>query len=271
MLEMSNQDTLFVVVDPTQNDHVALERAIITSRLRDVPPKLKVFVGVDSAAVSLDADNPDIYRDTNWFEDLKKPLEEEGLDYTLVICWSTQWQDAVLQAAKKTEADLILVPDYSAQNSRNRFSDAKWHLLRYAKRPVLICRPGANSQRKTVLAAVKMQENSKAYADLNEEILARGKWMAERYGADFHVVNAYSDSMNYPDRGSMVRKIGIESDKIHVSQGSAEDVVADVANEINADIVVVGTLKRRGIMLAMRGNTSERVMSKIKQDVMTLN
>ena len=268
---MSNQDTLFVVVDPTQDNHVALERAIITSRLRDVSPKLKVFVGVDSAAVSLEADNPDIYRDTHWFENLKKPLEEEGLDYTLVICWSTQWHDAVLQAARKTEADLILVPDYSAQQSRNRFSDAKWQLLRQAKCPVLICRPGADSQRTTVLAAVKMQESSNAYNELNDKILARGKWMAERYGADFQVVNAYSDSMNYPDRGNMVRKIGIESDKIHVRQGPAEDVVAEVANEISADIVVIGTLKRRGVMLAMRGNTSERVMSKVTQDVMTLN
>ena len=268
---MSNHDTLFVVVDPTQNDHVALERAIITSRLRDVPPKLKVFVGVDSAAVSLDADNPDIYRDTHWFEALKKPLEEAKLDYTLVICWSTQWQDAVLQAAKKTEADLILVPDYSAKNTRNRFSDAKWQLLRNAKCPVLICRPGADSQRKTVLAAVKMQDSSTVYTELNEKILARGRWMAERYNADFQVVNAYSDSMNYPDRGQMVRKIDIESDKIHVRQGPAEDVVAEVAEEIGADIVVIGTLKRRGVLLAMRGNTSERVMSKVRQDVMTLN
>ena len=268
---MSNHDTLFVVVDPTQNDHVALERAIITSRLRDVPPKLKVFVGVDSAAVSLDADNPDIYRDTHWFEALKKPLEEAKLDYTLVICWSTQWQDAVLQAAKKTEADLILVPDYSAKNTRNRFSDAKWQLLRNAKCPVLICRPGADSQRKTVLAAVKMQDSSTVYTELNEKILASGRWMAERYNADFQVVNAYSDSMNYPDRGQMVRKIDIESDKIHVRQGPAEDVVAEVAEEIGADIVVIGTLKRRGVLLAMRGNTSERVMSKVRQDVMTLN
>ncbi|MEH6909694.1 MAG: universal stress protein [Oceanicoccus sp.] len=268
---MSNQDTLFVVVDPTQTDHVALERAIITSRLRDVPPKLKVFVGVDSAAVSLDADNPDIYRDSHWFENLKKPLEDEGLDYTLVICWSTQWQEAVLQAAEKTEADLILIPDYSTGNSRNRFSDAKWQLLRYAKCPVLICRTGADVQRKTVLAAVKMQDKSQAYTELNEKIVARGKWMAERYGADFHVVNAFSDSVNYPDRGTMVRKIDIQPEKIHVHQGSPEDVVAEVAAEINADIVVIGTLKRRGMKLAMRGNTSERVMSKIKQDVMTLN
>ncbi|NIB44027.1 universal stress protein [Pseudomaricurvus alkylphenolicus] len=269
---MSNQETLFVVVDPTQTDHVALERAIITSRIRDVPPKLKVFVGVDSTGVSLDADNPDIYRTTQWFESLRKPLDEEGLDYTLVICWSNQWHEAILQAAKKTEADLILVPSYATEELRYRFTDAKWNLIRHAPCPVLIVRPGAKSQRKVILSAVKMQSTNSKYEELNNQIIERGKWAAEAYGADFHVVNAYSDSMHYPDRGNMVRKIGIDSDKIHVVQGPPEEVVAKVAAEIEADIVVIGTLKRTGLSLAMRGNTSEQVTSKlINHDIMTLN
>ncbi|MBU3071479.1 universal stress protein [Aestuariicella sp. G3-2] len=268
---MSKPDTLFVVVDPTQKEHVALERAVITSRLRDVSPKLKVFVAVDPAAVSLDAENPDLYRTSEWFEKLEQPMKDEGLDFTLVICWSTQWHEAVLQGAKRTEADLILMPDYSSKESRNRFSDAKWQVLRHATCPVLICRPGADSQRKVVLAAVKMQDSSPQYTELCDKVIARGKWMAERYGADFQVVNAYSDSLNYPDRGNMVRKLGIDSDKIHVRQGPPDEVVAEVAQEVNADIIVVGTLRRRGVMLAMRGNTSEQVMGRVKQDIMTLN
>lgn len=268
---MSKQDTLFVIVDPTQKEHVALERAVITSRLRDVSPKLKVFVAVDSAAVSLDAENPDLYRTSDWFENLKKPMIEEGLDFTLVICWSTQWHEAVLQAAKRTEADLILMPDYSAKETRSRFSDAKWQVLRHSSCPVLICRPGAVSQRKVILASVKMQDSSPQYMELCDKVITRGKWMAERYGADFQVVNAYADSLSYPDKGNMVRKLGIDSDKIHVRQGPPDEVVADVAEEVNADLIVVGTLRRRGVMLAMRGNTSERVMARVKQDIMTLN
>lgn len=268
---MSTQDTLFVIVDPTQKEHIALERAVITARLRDVSPKLKVFVAVDAASVSLAADNPAMYRTSEWFDKLKQPLIDEGLDFTLMICWSNQWHEAVLQGAKKTEADLILMPDYSAKESRNRFADSKWQVLRHASCPVLICRPGANTQRSVVLAAVKMQDTSPQYVELCDKIVARGKWMAERYGADFQVVNAYADSLSYPDRGNMVRKLGISSDKIHVRQGSPDEVVAEVAQEISADIIVVGTLRRRGVMLAMRGNTSEQVMSRVKQDIMTLN
>lgn len=268
---MSTQETLFVIVDPTQKEHIALERAVITSRLRDVQPKLKVFVAVDGASSSLAADNPALYRTSEWFDSLKKPLIDEGLDFTLMICWSNQWHEAVLHGAKKTEADLILLPDYSAKESRNRFADSKWQVLRHSSCPVLICRPKANNQRKVVLAAVKMQDSSPQYVDLCDRIISRGKWLAGLYGADFQVANAYADSLSYPDRGSMVRKLGIPSDKIHVRQGAPDEVVAEVAQEINADIIVVGTLRRRGLMLAMRGNTSEQVMSRVTQDIMTLN
>lgn len=268
---MSTQDTLFVIVDPTQKEHVALERAVITSRLRDIPPKLKVFVAVDGASVSLAADNPALYRTSEWFDHLKQPLIDEGLEFTLMVCWSNQWHDAVLQGAEKTGADMILMPDYSARESRNRFTDAKWQVLRHANCPVLICRPGANSQRRVVLAAVKMQDTSPQYVDLCDKVINRGKWMAERYGADFQVVNAYADSLSYPDRGLMLRKLGISPEKIHVRQGTPDEVVTEVAQEIHADIIVVGTLRRRGLMAAMRGNTSEQVMSRVSQDIMTLN
>ncbi|MYM62765.1 universal stress protein [Pseudomaricurvus sp. HS19] len=268
---MANPDTLFIVVDPTQDEHIALQRALITSRRREVKPKLKIFVGVDPAATSMDADNPDIYRDNHWFEALRRPLDEQQLDYTLVICWSTDWYEAILQAAEKTDPDMILLSDYSAQRSRNRLTDNKWQLMRHAKCPVVICRPGVPSKREVVLAAVKMQDRSPEYEDLNTRILTRGKWLAEHYDADFQVVNAYSDSLSYPDRGNMMRSIGIEADKLHILQGPADEVVSKLAEEISADIVVIGTLRRKGLLMAMRGNTSERVMSALKVDVMTLN
>lgn len=269
---MSKADTLFVVVDPTQNDHVALQRAIITSAIRDVPPKLKVFIGVDHEATAMDAGNLDLYRDSAWFEKLRKPMEDAGLEFTVQACWANDWHEAILQAAKRTQADLILVPDYSAADHRSRLTDSKWQLLRNSKCPVLLVRPGAKKQRDVILGAVKMQDTREDYTRLNETIISRGKWMTEAYGGEFHVVNAYQDSMNYPDRGNMMRKIGIDSANLHVKQGAPEDVIRQVADEIDADIIVLGVLPRRGGLLAMRGNVSERIMGQlIEKDVMTFN
>jgi len=269
---MSKAETLFVVVDPTQDDHIALQRAIITAGLRSPAPKLKVFIGVDRDATEMGADNLSLYRDSDWFETLRKPLDDAGLEFTIVACWADAWHDAILQAAKRTQADLILVPDYSATNHRSRLTDAKWQLLRHSKCPVLLVRPGSRKKREVILGAVKMQETRVEYTRLNEMIIDRGKWMAQAYDADFHVVNAYADSLQYPDRGNMTRKIGIDAENVHVMQGAPEEVIRQVADEIDADVVVLGVLPRRGGLLAIRGNVSERIIGVLKDsDVMTFS
>ncbi len=264
-------ERVLVVIDPTKDNHPALDRAIITSHIRSLHPYIHVFMGVDGDSIDTSATNPALYRDADWFLNLLKPLRDEGLKYSSQASWSTQWQQSILEAAAQIEADLIVIADYSIKASAGFLSDSNWALLRKSQCPVLIVRPEAQPQRETVLAAINVQAKDERYLALNEKVLARGKWMADRYGAAFHVVNAYSDSLNYPDRGQLVRDTGLDAECIHVKQGSPEDVISEVANALNADVVVIGTLAREGVLRAMRGNTSEKVIGKLTQDVMTLN
>ena len=40
---MSNPDTILVIIEPSQDKHLALDRALITSKLRKVAPKLHLM------------------------------------------------------------------------------------------------------------------------------------------------------------------------------------------------------------------------------------
>lgn len=268
---MSKQENIFIVVDPTQDQQAAVERAMITARLRKPTPSLKFFFGVDGQAVDTSAANPQMYRGLDWFKAIVDQPFNEGVPYTTEMCWSPDWSRAIVQSAKAFAADLIIFPDNSARSNRGRLTDTKWALLRHSKCPVLIVRPNSSPTRKVVLAAVRMQSDDPKYVELNTKILNRGKWMAELYGAEFHVVNSYPDSMHYPDRARILRAVDIPSEHIHIKQGPPDEVVSEVAKEINADVLVIGTLKRDGLLAAMRGNTSELLMSKVSCDIMTLN
>ena len=57
---MSSQEKVFVVVNPTLDKQVALDRALITSQLMTPRPEICVFVAVDSNTVNLDARNPSL-------------------------------------------------------------------------------------------------------------------------------------------------------------------------------------------------------------------
>jgi len=270
---MSQQEKIFVVVNPTLDQQVSLDRAIITAKLIDPRPILCIFVAVDSNTVDLNANNKKIYRNTDWFEQqIHKPLREAGLEYSIEISWSDNWQQSIMVSAKRFGATRILIrAGKPAKSRRFRFAESKWALLKEADCPLLLVRDGAAPQRKTILAAVNFQASRINQDKLNKNIIDRGQQLADSYNADFHVVNAYIDSMLYPDRGRLAHQTGLGSGNIHVMQGYTDEVIAAAAKKVGADLVVIGTLGQTGLTKTRRGNTAERVISAVDVDVLVVN
>jgi universal stress protein E len=262
-----HEESLMVIIDPSQDTHIALDRAVITSKLRENKPKLHLFFGIDEENTDLKARNRKLYRDATWLNEIFKEVEDAGLEYTSELCWSTEWSEAVLGSSDRLNPDIILVPDSEPENRRSYFTNSKWALLRNSRCPVMIVRPGASGHRKKVLAAVNIQNDQAKYVELNEKIITRGLEVAKLYNAEFYVVNAYKDSMNYPDREKIMKMAGLPSKNVHAGEGEPAEVIAAFAQRIEADIVLIGTRSRRGAMAIMKGNTSEKVLNKLTQDI----
>ena len=270
---MSGQERIFVVVNPTLSEHVALQRAIITAKLIQPSPTLCVFVAIDHDTVNTDFSNDDIYRNTDWFEEqIHAPLKAAGLEYKVEVSWSNDWQKSIMHAAEKFAATRILIRAGEPKISRRfSFAESKWKLLKGATCPVLIVRDGGAEQRKVVLAAVNFQANRDHQQRLNSNIINRGRELAKSYNAEFHVVNAYIDSMLYPDRGRLLKETDLDPSNIHVLKGYTDEAIAKVAADINADVVIIGTLGQTGQAKTRRGNTAERVISAVDVDVVVVN
>jgi universal stress protein E len=264
---------MFVVVDPNDEQHVALERVAMTSQLQEHKPFVHVFVAVDGNAVDTRAYNANLVRDQSWFdEQIRAVLNSAGVEHLVEVSWSSEWQESIMQSAKRANADLIYLPVHANTNNRRFFfTESKWDLLKGASCPVVLIRPGARAERKKVLAAVNFQAVRDVQIELNEKILAAGHLYGDVYGAELHVVNGYMDSMSYPDRGRLANDTGVATDRIHVDHGYTSDVVANVAEQINADLVVMGTLGQNGMLKTRRGNTAERLIDALDTDVMVIN
>src|SRR5690606_5015721 len=105
---MSTQQKLFVVVDPTAETHIALERAVIISKLHAIKPFVYVFVAVDPDAVDPRSSNDQPFRDQNWLDEtIKKPLNEAGIEYLIQVSWSSEWQKSIMESARRTDATVI--------------------------------------------------------------------------------------------------------------------------------------------------------------------
>ena len=270
---MSNPEKLFIVVDPTDLRHVALERAVMTAKLHDVAPVFKIFVAVDAEAVDTRAANTRLYRNQKWFgEEIKTLVEEAGIEYIIEVSWSTEWQQSIVTSAKEFGADRIYLPVHErTEKFRFSFSESKWDLLKTAHCPVVLIQPAAPEARKVILAAVNFQVRDDEQQALNQSIFNWGKEVSAIYNADFHIVNAYRDSMMYPDRGQLANETGLPAEKIHVESGYTDEAVSTVAKRLNADLVIMGTLGQNGLIRSRRGNTAARVIAALEQDIMVVN
>ncbi|NOZ65366.1 MAG: universal stress protein [Alphaproteobacteria bacterium] len=262
---------ILVVIDPAKETQFALKRALKMNGILEGGIKIHLFVSYEMDELRKSQDTFEFHCDNDWFADLVKPLTAEGIDYSAEVFWTADWHQSILGSVRRNDIDMIVISDHMTEENGNDLSAAKWSLLRISDCPVLIVYPGAQVQRKTVLAAVNMQTSNPRYVELNRKILAMSRQIAVAYGAEKHIVNAYEDSMEFPDRAKLLRDTETKQENTHVQQGDPVEIIADVANDIDADVVVIGTLSRRGIMAAMRGNKSEKIIRKLNRDVMILN
>ena len=62
---MAKSDKLFVVIDPTLQKHVALERAINIAKSASNTPHIVIFISVDATRVDDKPSNKNLYRDSD--------------------------------------------------------------------------------------------------------------------------------------------------------------------------------------------------------------
>jgi universal stress protein E len=268
---MSSSEYILVIIEPSHDAHIALDRALVTLKSREAPPKLHLFICPDVDNTDLKARNQGLYRSDKWLEELIKPVVDSNLEFSYEFCWTMEWSNAVLSSADRIKPDVIFIPDYESSVRRNLFTNSKWDLLRNSSCPVTIVRPGSKSQRKVLLASMNIRTEDEKYIELNEKILKHAKRVASLYNAQLYVINAYKDSMHYPDREQLLKFTGLSTEHVHLREGDPAEAISSYADEINADMVVIGTMHRKGAAALMRGNTSEKVLNKVTQDVLTVS
>jgi universal stress protein E len=205
-------------------------------------------------------------------DSLALEAQEHGVDVKSEIDWHSDWASQAVLAAARCSASMIFKnsTEHSAvDRERRRTSD--WTLLRTAPCPVLMIKNFHNWDNKKVLACINPQSTETAHMKLDNQIVSFTRQLAESYGSDAHFVIAFNDLNNPPDVAKIAQQCGSEPSHIHTLKGKASDVIKSVAEDIDADLIVVGTVARDGIKGRVIGNTCERVLDQTHSDVLVLN
>lgn len=260
---------IMVVIDPTLEAQPAFERALQSAHLTGARLHLYACLGnsqVDDPAV--DAESELNARLGSWIE----RAVFEGIETTAELEWADDWRKQAVAAAARCSAAMIFKTWIAhTDTERETRTTCDWTLLRLAPCPVLLIKNIRDWKHRRVLAAVNSQSTDEAHIKLNNQIVSFAQQFTDAYGSDAHIVTAYQDRNHAPQSNELANACGISEEYVHVGEGKPADVICDTADEIEADLILIGTVGRSGIKGTVVGNTSEKLLDHTQSDLLVLN
>jgi len=172
------------------------------------------------------------------------------------------------------------------------FTPTDWHIMRKAPVPVLLVKEHDWPIGGKILAAVNLGVDIVEHKSLNQQITCHALQFASLLKAELHLVNAYPgtpsnivieipefDPTHYNQAvrqhhvdamQALAQQHNISLQHCHVEEGLPEDVIPKYEQQLDAELVVLGTVGRQGISAALIGNTAEHVIDKLNCDVLAI-
>jgi nucleotide-binding universal stress UspA family protein len=266
----TNKTRILAVVDPTRNEQWALQKAISIAKNRD-DCDVYAFLCIYSDAEcddSAELRSVELRRYTIWLDELLADLNDSGVNVEPVVEWSYDWRAAISEAAKDVEADLVVK---KASGRPKSLASSDRQLTRTLQSALLLVKHDPVRELQKVLIAVDFNATDEAHKVLNDVIMNLGKRIrGSSEKMELHAVNAYSAADKFVHPPDVAKTLDIERFQAHVHQGNAADIIPSLAHKIDADLVIVGNVSRRGLSGITVGNTSEKILADIETDVLVL-
>lgn len=289
-------DTIVVIADKLGGKNIALARAL----------SLQKETGADIALLGFCYTNLNNLDDSdlasNGPEDLKASLIEHRQQQlnelikssasphtvTTTVLWGKDISSDIINYCKHHPVSMVIK---SANRSETfLYTPTDWQLLRECPAPVLITAQKSWKKKAHILAALDFSTTDKSKMQLNHKIMAHAQSLASALDNVVHIAFSLSipqplvdmdiiDSRTHaqkkrkrlqPTIDAFCQQYGISKEQLHIKQGPADKVIASIAKALKADLVVTGTVGRKGIKGKIMGNTAEGILSHIRTDILAI-
>lgn len=301
---MKRIQNILVIIDPTAAEHTSLEKAELLAKRFNARVELYICdtkAARETRLLAERATDPSRLLDVNlkpMLENLARPLRERGIDVCTDLEFADRLADGLLDRTMRTTADLVIKDTHHhSLLKRTLISNTDWYLIRGCPVPLLLTKGKGWGKVPNVLAAVDPGHMNDKPADLDHQILQWSKALAERLSGAMHAVHAYipvsiaataanvaapmastltPEALEYEEKQKrkelrlLTDQYAIPESNVHLELGVATDVLADKAEDLTADIVVMGAIARSGLERIFIGSTAERVLDKLPCYVLVL-
>ena len=292
---------ILVVIDPSMESQPALYRAVEVARLQD-NATITVFMSIYDFSYEitsiLSVEERDEMREgvveqrRAWLENLITPYRDEGLDVTLKVIWHSRPSDSILHEVSQTTYDLVVKSAHHHSLLESFiFTPLDWQLIRKCQLPVLLVKEHEWPADGNIVVALNFSDEPEQSA-LNLKLFKEANLVAKLVHGKVHLVNAvpaptvnialevpgftpeiYNDAILAHHKGMMdefARDHHVPPEQTHVVEGLPEDVLPEIAEQLDAELILLGCLGRTGWSAALIGNTAEQVVDGLHCDLLVL-
>jgi len=214
----------------------------------------------------------------------------------------------IIRTVLKNKHDLIIKSSQEQRSIKTLlFGSTDMHLFRKCPCPVCIIKPGDDHKFQRILAAVDIEPSNddQKMDDFNQELLEIATELAFSESSELHIVHAWlvlgqrmlettrkdvqrkeieawmkdqKDEIKTRQRqlkdklDLLLKNKGMESlhPEIHMVEGVADDVIPLITHERQVDLIIMGTIGRRGLSGFFMGNTAEQILNQINCSVLAV-
>ena len=298
---------ILVVLNPENEKQYALARAVRLAQEQKSaqPVKITAFLAIYDLSYEMSAllspeEREEMHHHV--IEQRKLAIQPyfekyatEGIEFEAAVVWNSNEAEAISQAVESHQYDLVVKYTKEQESLKSLlFTPVDWQLLRKCPVPILIVKDGDWKHQRRILVAVNVSDDEHAnHSSLNDELVALSMDLAESLErGNVHLVSAYPPtpinmtidlpefSASAPNHGlrgqylinmkALRQRFGIDDDHTHVREGFPEYVIPQVAKEIEAELVILGTIGRTGLSAAFLGNTAEHVISELNCNLLAI-
>lgn len=298
---MKEYKKLLVVIDPTTDEQIALTRAMLLAKRSNAT--ITAFLSIFDLSYELTSFMSSTEREamrqgviaqrTAWLKDIINKHHDDNVDIDFNVVWHNRPFESIIKKAIDDDYQLIIKATHEHDKLKAViFTPTDWHLLRKAPMPVMLVKEHQWDEDEKIICAVDVSSDDEEQIALNHKIIKYAKDLSKKFGAHIHLVNGYpgtpvnltielpefdanefskSVSNKHKQRiQELATAFAIPVTNCHVEEGLPEDIIPDLAKQLNAEIVVMGTIGRAGFSAALIGNTAEHVIDRLNCDLLAI-
>ena len=270
---MPEINTIFTVIDPATDKQIALQRAMGIARVTSA--RIHAYLCISPTLSSHDAEaleRVERARYQPWLDQIVQGVRDEGIEIEGELDWSNDWRGSLGSAAVREKSDIIVKSTHRRSTARRLLmTSSDTALMSSAQCSVLLVSTDRPDQPQNVLMAVDTRREDEEYQKLMDTIIDFGAAASSAYeGCELHAVYSYSSQDEFQHVTDIAKRLNIDTEKVHASVGDPEEVITEVAEKINADVVVVGLSTRSTLANRIFGNIVDKLLNHMDHDILVV-